>query len=215
MIDRELAIQQALQLGLDRTPGVLMELEAARRDVLARAWANRVARQAGEPDESAAARYYREHPHLFAERRIYHLREATLGAGEALYPEARERLLRGDPLPDVLAWLHEQGTRLKDQVVVRAAEQLPIEALPRLATTPLGRSAYFETPRGLMIYEVIDVNAAPLDWQAAQPVIRRHLARQAGKQAVVAEKQRLRREAEVERLWSFTLDDPGPAEEPM
>ena len=152
LVDRELAVQQAVELGLHRTPDVLMELEAARRDVLARAWAEQVARSVGPPNDSGAARYYRDNPQLFAERRIYHLREAALGAGNELFDETKQRLVAGEGLAEVLDWLHGQGVAIRDQVVVRAVEQLPMETLPRLATTAPGGSAYFETSGGWLIY---------------------------------------------------------------
>ena len=197
LVDRELAVEQAFELRLDRQADVLVELEEARRDVLARAWAKRVAVEVRAPDDSAAARYYAEHPHLFSERRVYHLREAALSSDQVQYPQARERLVRGDSTTETLAWLKARDVVMKDRVVIRTAEQLPIEALPRLATTAPGKPAYFETPRGLLIYEVLESRAAPLDWGSARPVILAHLAKQAGKAAVVSEKQRLRRNANI------------------
>ena len=207
LIDRELAVQQARQLGLDRRPEVLIELEEARRDVLARAWANQLASQARNPDERAAAAYYADHPHLFAKRRIYHLREAVVARDAAQFDEFRARLLGGDSPADSLAWLQEQGFEFKSQVVVRTAEQLPIEALPRLATTAAGKAAYFETPRGLMVYEVIESRSAPFDWKTARPAILAHLSKQAGKEAVAAEKLRLRQAADIQQPSS----SPSPA----
>jgi EpsD family peptidyl-prolyl cis-trans isomerase len=197
LVDRELAVEQAIELRLDRQADVLVELEEARRDVLARAWAKRVAAEVPAPDDSAAARYYAERPYLFSERRVFHLREAALSSDRVHYTETRERMTRGDSITEILAWLKAQGVALKDQIVIRTAEQLPIEALPRLATTGPGKPAYFETPRGLLIYEVLESRAAPLDWDSARPVILAHLAKQAGKAAVVSEKQRLRRNADI------------------
>jgi len=198
LVDRELAVAQALELRLERQPDVLVELEEARRDVLARAWAKRIATAADNPDDSLAARYYADHPELFSERRIFHLREVAIASDDSHYTEARERLAGGEPVSNTLSWLEAQGVEFKDQIAIRAAEQLPIETLPRLATTAAGKPAYFETPRGLLIYEVLDNRAVPLDWDTARPVILAHLARQAGKAAVVAEKRRLRRDADVE-----------------
>jgi EpsD family peptidyl-prolyl cis-trans isomerase len=198
LVDRELAVAQALELQLERQPDVLVELEEARRDVLARAWAKRIAAAAGNPDDSLAARYYADHPELFSERRIFHLREVAIGSDASHYAEARARLEGGEPVGDTLSWLRAQGVEFKEQVVIRAAEQLPIETLPRLATAVAGKPAYFATPRGMLIYEVLDNRAAPLDWETARPVILAHLARQADKAAVVIEKRRLRRDADVE-----------------
>jgi EpsD family peptidyl-prolyl cis-trans isomerase len=198
LVDRELAVAQALELQLDRQPDVLVELEEARRDVLARSWARRVAAAAQRPDGSLAARYYADNPELFAQRHIFHLREVAIRSDSDHYPEARRRLAGGEPIEEALSWVKARGVPLKEQVVIRAAEQLPIDTLPRLSTTATGKPAYFETPRGLLIYEVLDMRDAPLDWDMARPVILEHLAKQAGKRAVVNEKQRLRAVAEIE-----------------
>jgi EpsD family peptidyl-prolyl cis-trans isomerase len=197
LIARELAVQQALSLELQRRPEVLVELEEARRDVLARAWAAEIAASAGKLDDTAAARYYAAHPHLFAERKIYRLREAALDVGLPQLARVRERLAGGDTLADVLTWLEKEGVPVSARPVIRAAEQLPIESLPRLAATAPGESAFFETSRGVLLYEVIAVQGAPIDWNEARPAIFAHLAKQAGKQAVIAEKRHLRHRADI------------------
>jgi hypothetical protein len=74
VIERELLVQQALQAGLDRDPAVRDAIDAARRQILAEAWLDKVA--AGNVvsrDEIHA--FYAEHPELFAERRVYRVRE--------------------------------------------------------------------------------------------------------------------------------------------
>lgn len=69
LIDRQLAVQAATKKGLDRRTDVMMRLEEARRDILAAAYAEEVASAFDKPTNEAVARYYAEHPGLFAERR--------------------------------------------------------------------------------------------------------------------------------------------------
>lgn len=192
LIDRELVVAQALAEKLDRTPEVLLQLEEARRDVLALAYAERVAATAQPPGDSEVARYYAEHPGLFAERRIFRLREVTLAADIPQLDEAKTRFARQQPLAQVTAWLREQNVAFNDQVAIRAAEQLPIEALPRLNATAENQTVLFDTPRGIIAYTVLAAQPAPVLWENARPIIRDYLAKQAGKRAMEAHAKQLR-----------------------
>lgn len=203
LVERELALQQALEAKLDRRPEVMLRLEEARRDVLARAWAEQVASQGEQPSPDAAARYFAEHPALFAERRIYRLREAAIAADVPQLGAARQRFARGASMAEVSAWLREQKVAFNEQVVIRAAEQLPIAALPRLATATEGETVFFESPRGIIVYQVISAQPAPVGWAAALPVIVDYLAKQAGKRAVEAEMRRLRSSGEIAYRGDF------------
>ena len=77
VIDRELLVQQAIHAGLDREPAVREAIDIARRQILAEAWLDKVA--AGKTvsrDEIHA--FYVDNPPLFAERRVYQVRETRL-----------------------------------------------------------------------------------------------------------------------------------------
>ena len=83
VIDRELLVQQAMRAGLERDPAVREAIEAARRQILADAWLDKVA--AGKTvsrDEIHA--FYADNPSLFAERRVYQVRETRVLPAEQL-----------------------------------------------------------------------------------------------------------------------------------
>ena len=67
-----MVVNAALADKLDRDPAVLMELEAAKREILTKAY---VARHlaAIKPAEAEVKAYYEQHPHLFAQRKVYNL----------------------------------------------------------------------------------------------------------------------------------------------
>jgi hypothetical protein len=74
VIERELLVQQALHAGLDREPAVKEAIDASRRQILAQAWLDKVVAGKTVSREEIRA-FYAEHPELFAERRVYRLRE--------------------------------------------------------------------------------------------------------------------------------------------
>jgi EpsD family peptidyl-prolyl cis-trans isomerase len=216
LIDRELAVQQALSEKLDRQPEVLLQLEEARRDVLARAYAERIAASASKPSESEAARFYARHPELFASRKIFHLREAALPQSGAPLAEVKARFAQKQSFDQVGAWLRQQGVGFNEQVAIRAAEQLPLESLPTMNGAAQGQTVLFESPRGLIVYQIISARAAPVSWESAKPIIRDYLNKQAGKRAVDAQLKHLRGSVEVAHAGQAPLattgrggDDPG------
>jgi EpsD family peptidyl-prolyl cis-trans isomerase len=203
LVDRDLAVAAALESGLDRQPEVLLQLEEARRDVLARAWAERTATRQTSASDDSIARYFSAHPELFSERKIYRLREAALPQDLPQLDEAKRRFVTGASLESVVDWIRSEQGRINDQVVIRAAEQLPIESLARFGQAKAGDTLLFETPRGVLAYQVIDVQQAPLAWEQARPIIARYLAKRTGKQEVEAEIEHLRRTSTIAYAEGF------------
>jgi EpsD family peptidyl-prolyl cis-trans isomerase len=211
LVDRELAVQQALEGRLDRQPDVMLKIEEARRDILARAYAERTAALAEKPGENDAARYFARHPELFAERKIFRLRETVLSADMQAMPELKNRLAQKQTAEQVTGWLREQQVPFNEQVVIRAAEQLPIESLPRLNGAADGQTVIFESPRGVIIYKVLATQPAALSWDAAKPIVRDYLARQTGKRTVDSEILHLRGSTKIVWLGDFAPLFAGPA----
>jgi len=96
VIDRELLVQQAIRAGLERDPGVREAIEASRRQILADAWLDKLA--AGKTvsrDEIHA--FYADNPSLFAERRVYRVRETRVLPAEQLPLAHLPQLARMNP----------------------------------------------------------------------------------------------------------------------
>lgn len=209
LIDRELAARQALSEQLDRSPEVLLQLEEARRDVLARAYAERLAERAPAPSDSEVSQYYADHPELFGERRIFRLREITLAADIAQFDEAKARLAQRQSLTELGAWLRSQNIGFNDQFVIRAAEQLPIDALPRINKASANDTVVFETPRGILVYAVQDAQPSPVPWDRAKPIIRDYLTKRNGKRVVETDLKRLRAATTIVYGQAFTPVEQG------
>ena len=203
LVDRELAVQQALAQKFDRQPEVMLKLEEARRDVLASVYAERTAGAAVRPDDNTIARYFADHPELFAERKIFRLREVALPADLKEMDEIKQRLVAKEPLDKIMTWLRTRNQAFNEQVVIRAAEQLPVEALPRLNAAREGETVVFESPRGVIAYAVISAQHASVTWEAAKPIVREYLAKRAGKEAIDARLKDLRGATQIAYVGDF------------
>ena len=77
LVDQELAAQAAKKDKLDQDPRIVQQMEAAKRDVLARAYLERLGEKVTEPSSDEIDRYYETHPNLFSQRRLYSLQETN------------------------------------------------------------------------------------------------------------------------------------------
>lgn len=219
LIDQQLAVEQALERKLDRQPEVMVALEAARRDVLARAYLDQVVAAQSKPTPEEGKKYYDDHPELFAQRRVYNLQEMTIEKSEDLMPALREKLASAKSFDDLAKWLKEKGVKFAAKGGVRPAEQIPLELLAVLHPMKDGQATVVSGPQGIAVIRIAGAQTAPVDEATALPRIQQFLANQHGKEVVDKEIKQLRDKAKIEYLGSFapsgeTKAAPAPAKLP-
>lgn len=198
LVDRQLAYQQAVKDELDRSPEVMLAIEEAKLEIIANAYVKKVAGGQAAPGQDVAEKYYNDHPDLFAQRKIYRLRELALPAGSPQAAEVKNAVAQGLSLDAIAAKLKEQGARFEAAATVRPAEQLPIDALAKLGAAGNGQMVLFEAPKAVLVYQVLESQAKPVDMASALPKITEFLASQEAARTVTAEMKRLREAAKVE-----------------
>jgi len=92
LIDAELAKEEAVAKKLDRSPNVVQALEAAKTEILARAYVEQVAAAQPKPTGEEIKKYFVEHPELFNQRRVFNIEELTVQAQEGLADKLREQI---------------------------------------------------------------------------------------------------------------------------
>jgi len=198
IIDRELLVQQALAAGLDRDPQVAQSIDHARRSLLAQAYLDRAAAALSRSTPEEVRSFYAGNPALFAERRIYRLRELTVTAPPELCDALRAAAARAGDLEEVAAWLRSRNARFTAFSVTQPAEQLPLSQLPELARMKEGEIAVFATPPGASVVQLVHAADAPLSEQQAAPVIGEFLAAKKRMELAAAEVRKLRDGARIE-----------------
>jgi EpsD family peptidyl-prolyl cis-trans isomerase len=203
LIEQELAAQGARASGVDKDPAVLQALEAARREVLARAYQDRLAAGVTERSSDEIDAFYNAHPALFAQRKIYMLQEFNVEAGS---PDlAKLRMLVGEArsAKEMDAKLIAANLRYSGQIYARAAEDLPLPVVDKLAALGVGEPLLIEQPTGARIYYVLYSQGVPVDRRAASPVIGEFLFTDARRSEVQAKMKSLRAAAKIEYFGAF------------
>lgn len=200
LIEQELAAQAAAQAGLDKQPQVIQSLALAQREVLARAYQDQLAEKARLPDTAAINTYYDEHPELFVQRKVYQLEETVVRPSSRDEAEALLRELPTLAGTEALGLhLTAKGLRKASQRVSLAAENVPMDWLPKLAQLPVGRSLAAMRGEAVVIWTLVAAEESPMLLAQAKPAIQAALVRQARQQAIHEGMKKLRDQAKIER----------------
>jgi EpsD family peptidyl-prolyl cis-trans isomerase len=201
LVEQELLVQAAMQKKLDRDPQVAQMLEEARREVLARAYLEQMAGHQGKPTDAEVRDYYEKHPALFAERRIYSLRELVVPVSAA--EKVKAQLEKSTNLEELAGALARDNIPTSVNQIVKPAEQLPIELLPRLLTMKEGDVLPLANAQGVNVIQLVASRSNPVDEKQARPAIEQFLANQHRNELVQGELKRLKDGAKVEFVGDF------------
>ena len=211
VIDQELLVQKAVKAKLDRDPRVMQAVEDVKRQVLARAYIDRVVAAAPTKSEQRIATFYSENPALFERRRIYHLHELVVAAPRENLGALQAAAAAAKSMDDVAGWLKSRELAFTVVTASKPAEQIPLEILPRVFEMRDGQIAVFSTARGTSVVQVLRSEEAPLSAQQATPVIEQFLLNRQRLELARAEVGKLREQAKIEYLGDFKPAHPAPA----
>lgn len=207
LIDQELAVQQANEQKLDREPNVVMAIEAAKRDILARAYADKIANTAAKATDAEVADYYAKHPGLFSQRRIYTLQEIGVEADAAKKAELEGKLQGVTSAAQAATVLNAAGVKFGTREITQVPENLPLPMVDRLATLNVGQFLVNQAPNGFSLVFVNAAKPAAVNQEQAKQAIENFLVNDRKRTLVADNMKHLRQEAKIEYQGQFT----GPA----
>jgi EpsD family peptidyl-prolyl cis-trans isomerase len=204
LIEQQLARQRAIEQKLERAPQVVQAIEAARSEILARAYLEQVAEAQASPAPEEIRKYYLAHPELFAQRRQYSLEEISVAGKSGIAAALQERVAKGESMEQIAGWLKSGEVRYAVNRGVRAAEQIPLDVLPRLQAMRQGEVQVIGSGGdGAVVIRLASSRAAPVDEASAAPLIRQFLLKRRSSEAIAVEMKRLRGQARIEYLGEF------------
>src|SRR5256885_3185755 len=211
LIDQELARQQALEKKLDRSPGVVQAIEAAKAEILARAYLQEVAAAQAKPTPEEVKKYYAEHPELFSQRRLYVLEEFAVPAKEGIAAALRERAAKAKSMQEIGDWLKSREVQFAVNRGGRAAEQIPLEVLPMLQKMKEGEIQVIEAADRVNVIRVVTAKTVPVDEATAAPRIQQFLFSRRSNEVIAQEMKRLKEHARIDYVGEFAAATPAAA----
>jgi EpsD family peptidyl-prolyl cis-trans isomerase len=215
LIDQQLAVDQATENKLHRSPEVVAQIEAAKRDILARAYIQSLTSGLSKPSPEELKKYYAEHPQLFSERRVFNVQEIVApvapGVADALHAAAASN----KPIEQIAADLKAKDIKFNGGSATRTAEQIPLEILPTVHALKDGQTTVLEAPQTITLLRLVASQSAPVTEAVALPRIEQFLANQRAGEAVSARLKALRASTTITYLGDFAGTEPKTPAAPV
>lgn len=211
LIDQELAFQKADDLKIDRDPRVVQQLEAAKREIIARAYLEKVSEAAAKPTPEEIKKYYDEKPALFKERRIYSIQEIGIEAKPEQVPQLREKLAASKNINEFVEFLKANDFKFAGNQAVRAAEQLPLQSLDAFAKMQDGQAILNQGPNGVQVVLLAGSRSQPVGEEQARPAIEQYLLNERKRKLIEEDVKAMRAAAKIEYVGKFGEGAPAAA----
>lgn len=212
LIDQELAVQKAAELKIDRDPKVVQQIEAARREILARSYVEKIATGAAEPTGQEITRYYNDHPARFMERRVYNLQEVLVEAPAEQLPDLKKQLESARDIGTFVAYLKSNNIRHGGNQAMRTPEQLPEAVLERLAAMKDGEAMFTPIRNGAQVVFIAGSRVQPVTEAQARGSIEQILVNERKRRLVEDDLKSLRKAADIEYVGDYGKDVPATPE---
>jgi EpsD family peptidyl-prolyl cis-trans isomerase len=200
---QELAAQAARKDGLDSDPRVVQLLEAAKRQVLARAWQDRQTQAANEPSSDQVDKFYADHPELFANRRVYSLQEHSVELPADQVAGLKARLEAATSAAQAGELVRGDGFKVVTRNLNAQAEEIPLVVLRQLAALKPGQSLVIPRTGGLKAMTIVDAVASPVDRQPARRRIVSYLLNERRMEMVAGAMKEMRAKARIEYIGPY------------
>jgi EpsD family peptidyl-prolyl cis-trans isomerase len=214
LIEQDVLVQAAVTQKLDRETAVQQQLEAARREILSRAMAEKIANSVAKPNEQEVAAFYNENPDLFSKRRVYKFDEINIPIGVASRKDIATMLDAAKSLAAVGDGLRANKMDAPISAnVTRPAEELPIDLVPKLAKFKDGEVFRYNRGQVQVVAKLVSSREVPVELEKAKPLIDRVLHTRKKTEVLPVEVKRLKDAAKIAYLGEFTPEGFKAAQE--
>ena len=212
LIDEQLLVERAEKVKLDKDAGAQLAMDAARREMLARAYVEQAAQTVPLPTDAAIHAYFDDNDALFAHRRVYTLKEYLARVPEDRIPALRALVDGGKSPADVEAWFKAQGAPFRTQETTQPAERIPLNSLKPLAAVQDGHGLVASAGNQVHVTYVASSVQAPVAFDKARPAISQFLTVESRRKVTESNMAALRTAALVEYSAPYqALAASGPA----
>ena len=209
LIDEQIVAQKAVTAKLDQDPKVIAQIEAARRDILARRFIESATDTAGKPGDDAIQKFYDSRPMLFAQRKVYTLQRLDIQATDERRTEVDAHVQSLKTSAELTDWLKSQKLAFTAKQEQDASEQLPAVVLEKLATMKDGESVVVPSQSGVSALTLVSSASAPKSLADTRPAIEQFLATQGRRELLMNLQKTIRDGAKVDYLGRFAALAPA------
>ena len=203
LVDQELALQKAQEQKIDRDPRVVQQIEFARKEIISRAYIEKIGSGAPKPTPEEIKSYYESKPALFANRKIYSFQEVGIESSPENIEKLRDELKAARDINAFIEFLKANNYKFSARQYNRAAEQLPLAALDTISQAKDGQALFSLIPEGAQVMVLAGSRSQPVDEARAQPAIEQFLLNERKRKLVEDDLKALRASAKIEYVGDY------------
>ena len=203
LIDQQLAVQQAIDKKLDRDPAVMMAIDESKRAILSRAYIDKIRAAIPAPTAGEVSKYYTDHPEIFAQRRIFNLRELDIAVKPGLADTLREQISKGTTLEAIADDLKSKNIPFTASASTHSPEETAFEILSKISVLKDGQMTLVETNNALSILQVVSSKLAPVDEKTVTASIQQYLSNTRSKEEIAKQLKSLKSSTKIEYFGEF------------
>lgn len=203
IVEETIILQQAQAKKLDQDAKVIQAINAARNEIMIKAYLDQASANAPAPSDAEIQTFFENNPVLFKERKIYRLRELSVNAKPEVLATLQSVMVKAKSMEEVIEWLKAQKVAFSVSVVAKAAEQLPLELVPKFAAQKEGGIVVIPTQNGVVVEQLLASQVQPVDLATAKPAIERVLLSQKRTEMASNEVKQQRQAAKIEYLGEY------------
>lgn len=207
LIDRQLLVQEAIKLNLDRTPEVVQLVDAARAQIYAQAYLARKVSTLGAATDKEVQQFMAEHPEVFSRRKVFTTADIIFANDPAkINTEKLQTLVNS--AEELKSWLNSHQVHFEI-----AEETIPTEALPKEAVSladqiKVGDLLFMHDDIKVVARSIANIAEVPLTPQQATDMATKAVNERKRQQLILDELQRLKKLAKID------ITDPNLKSEP-
>ena len=204
LIDQELSIQKATELKVDRDAKVVQQIEAAKREIISRAYIERISSTAEEPTPDEIFNYYNQNPAIFKNRKVYKFQELIVQSSKDQENDLRSALSSAKNVGAFIDYLNSKHIKFVSNQVVKASEQLPFANLDKFQKLNEGEAIINPTPVGLQVLLLVSSEMKPVEETQVRDVISLFLLNERKNKIIANDMSALRSSAKIDYIGDFS-----------
>ncbi|MCE7914345.1 MAG: peptidyl-prolyl cis-trans isomerase, EpsD family [Nitrosomonas sp. PRO4] len=199
LIARQLIVDEAIRVKIDRTPEVMQARERANAQIIAQAYLKNIVNKVAKPSRSDIEEYFYSHPEYFAQRKQFDLTVLRLTNGN-VDVDLKAIINEGKSLNEIINWLDKKNVEYVRHLTSRSTTDLPLELAVIMRENDKNRVFVITEKGNDLLISINAIKENPITLKNATPFIEKYLMNRKVRQNTDAEIERLRSLAKIEYL---------------
>ena len=197
LVDRQLLVQEAIKLNIDRTPEVQQLVDAARAQIYAQAYLSRKTASIKPASDADINQFIQAQPGLFSQRKIFETTDVVFANNpdKVDYQKLQAQVTN---LEELKTWLETNHISYDVATEKLPSEALPSQALTMLAQVKQGDLLFMRDDLKVIVRSVNNIVESPLNESQSVAVAQKIINNKQREQFIQNELSRLRKLSKID-----------------